>query len=151
VKPFLEYRRTRDPRLRDELVHRHLGFAYRAARGFCGRGEDHDDLRQVALMAFVQAVDRFDPTRGLALSSYATPTTVGTLKRQFRDRGWAVRPPRPIQERCLQVAAATEHLTAQLRHTPTTADIAAHGGLDRGPGSRGSCRSAAAPALVLGR
>lgn len=125
---FLEYHRTRDPRLRDELVNRHLGLAYSAARGFCGRGEDLDDLRQVASMALIQAVERFDPERGWTFSTYATPTIVGTLKRHFRDRAWAVRPPRPIQERCLHVAEAIEHLTAQLRNTPTISDIAAHGG-----------------------
>jgi RNA polymerase sigma-B factor len=125
---FVEYRRTHDPRLRDELVNQHLGLADRAAYRFSGRGEDHDDLRQVASIALVKAVENFDPARGWAFSTYATPTIVGALKHHLRDRCWAVRPPRALQERCLHVAAATEHVTAQLRDAPTIADVAAHGG-----------------------
>jgi RNA polymerase sigma-B factor len=111
--------------LREALVEAHANLAYKVARRFTGRGEEVEDLRQVALLALVHAVDRFDPERGLAFSTFATPTIVGTLKRHFRDRTWAVRPPRPVQERYLEVAGIAENLTHRLGRAPTTADIAA--------------------------
>jgi RNA polymerase sigma-B factor len=123
----MEYQRTRDPRLRESLVEAHANLAYAVARRFSGRGEEPEDLRQVALLALVQAVDRFDPSRGLAFSTFATPTIAGTLKRHFRDRTWAVRPPRPVQERYLEVAALGEELTHQLGRVPTVAELAGHG------------------------
>jgi len=100
---FQEFKRTRDPELRTRLVEGHLNIAYAAARRFIGRGEDLEDLKQVALLALVQAVDRFDPSFGVTFSSFAVPTIIGSLKRHFRDRGWAVRPPRPVQERYLAI------------------------------------------------
>ncbi|HYL52239.1 MAG TPA: sigma-70 family RNA polymerase sigma factor [Acidimicrobiia bacterium] len=121
---FAEYQLTRDRGLRDRLVEGHLNMAYAAARRFAGRGEDLEDLKQVALLALVQAVDRFDPSMGLAFSTFATPTIVGTLKRHLRDRTWAVRPPRPVQERYLELAALGEALTHELGRSPTMAEIA---------------------------
>ena len=125
---FAAYRRTRDTRVRDELVRRHLGLALRAARRFGGRGVDDDDLCQVASIALLQAVERFDPDRGTRFSTFALPTIVGTLKRHLRDHAWHVRPPRGIQERVLAMACATEELTGELRRAPTVAEIAAYGG-----------------------
>jgi RNA polymerase sigma-B factor len=125
---FVEYACTRDPRLRDRLVAANVGLAFRAARRFAGRGEEADDLRQVALMALVHAVEHFDPNRGLSFSTFATPTINGSLKRHLRDRTWAVRPPRSAQERYLVVCATIERLTAELRRDPTIAEIAADGG-----------------------
>jgi RNA polymerase sigma-B factor len=98
--------------------------AYAAARRFAGRGEDMEDLKQVALLALVQAVDRFDPSLGLAFSTFATPTIIGTLKRHLRDRTWAVRPPRPVQERYLEIAALGETLTHELGRSPLIAELA---------------------------
>jgi RNA polymerase sigma-B factor len=121
---FAEYQRTRDPVLRERLVEANVNIAYAAARRFTGRGEELEDLKQVALLALVQAVDRFDPSRGLAFSTFAVPTIIGTIKRHFRDRTWAVRPPRPVQERYLEVAALGETLTHELGRSPTIADIA---------------------------
>ena len=88
---FAEYQATRDPVLRERLVEGHVNMAYAAARRFAGRGEDLEDLKQVALLALVQAVDRFDPSLGLAFSTFATPTIIGTLKRHLRDRNRPVR------------------------------------------------------------
>jgi RNA polymerase sigma-B factor len=86
-----------------------------------------EDLRQVALLALVQAIDRFDPSRGLAFSTFATPTIAGSLKRHFRDRTWAIRPPRPVQERYLEMNAVLEYLTSELCRVPTVEEIATHG------------------------
>jgi RNA polymerase sigma-B factor len=124
---FAEYQRTRDRRLRDRLVAANVGLAYKGARRFAGRGEEPEDLRQVALIALVHAVERFDPSRGLAFATFATPTITGSLKRHFRDRAWAVRPPRPVQERFLHVSAAVDRLTGDLHRAPTLAEIADHG------------------------
>src|SRR5919199_4270792 len=97
-RKFEEYARTRDRALRDELVTAHMGLAEYLARRFTNRGEPLDDLMQVASLGLLKAVDRFDPARGLEFSTYATPTIVGELKRHFRDKGWAVRVPRRVQE-----------------------------------------------------
>jgi RNA polymerase sigma-B factor len=124
---FAEYQRTKDRRERDRLFEAHTHLAYTIARRFAGRGEDMDDLRQVALLALVQAIERFDPSRGLAFSTFATPTIAGSLKRHFRDRAWAIRPPRPVQERYLEMNAVLEGLTNELCRAPTVAEIATHG------------------------
>jgi RNA polymerase sigma-B factor len=124
---FAEYRRTRDPRLRDRLVEAHVDLAYSIARRFEGRGEELEELKQVALLGLVHAVERFDPSRGLAFSTFATPTITGTLKRHFRDRTWAIRPPRQVQERYLEANVAVESLTGELGRVPTVMEIAAYG------------------------
>jgi RNA polymerase sigma-B factor len=113
---------------RDRLVQKYFDLANSVARRFVGRGEEFDDLRQVALLALVNAADRFDPSRGLAFSTFAVPTIAGALKRHLRDRGWAVRPPRCLQERYLTVNAVSESLTGELKRLPTTAEIARRGG-----------------------
>ncbi|GIJ62567.1 hypothetical protein Vau01_100830 [Virgisporangium aurantiacum] len=112
-------------RLRDDLIGRCLPMAERLAVRFTGLGEPADDLRQVAALALVLAVDRFDPGPGTDFAAYATPTVVGALKRHFRDRGWAVRPPRQVQEMRLAVNRARADLSQDLTRTPTSADIAA--------------------------
>jgi RNA polymerase sigma-B factor len=128
---FVEYRRTRDRELRDRIVGAHLGLAYSIARRFEGRGEERDDLRQVALIALVQALERFDPSRGLAFATFAAPTITGTLKRHLRDRSWLVRPPRSVSERSLETAAVSERLTASLGRIPTFDEVGAAGGWTR--------------------
>jgi len=97
-RKFHAYATTRDRALRDDLVTAHMGLAEYLARRFTNRGEPLDDLVQVAALGLLKAVDRFDPERGLEFSTYATPTIVGELKRHFRDKGWAVRVPRRVQE-----------------------------------------------------
>src|SRR4029079_3025176 len=99
------------------------------ARRFSHRGESHDDLRQVALVGLIKSVERFDPDRGLQFSSFATPTITGELKRHFRDRGWAVRVPRRIQELHLQLDRTTAALSQELGRPPTTAEIARRDGV----------------------
>jgi RNA polymerase sigma-B factor len=121
---FRVYRQTRDRAARNELVELHRGLATSLARRFADRGEPVDDLVQVALLGLLKAVERFDPQRGLAFSSFATPTITGELKRHFRDKTWAVRVPRRAQELRIDVRAAVEHLHHELRRAPTIGEIA---------------------------
>jgi RNA polymerase sigma-B factor len=121
---FLEYRRTGSRRLRDSLVEEHVGLAEYLARRFADRGESFDDLRQVALVGLLKAVERFEPDRGLRFSTFATPTIVGELKRHFRDRGWALRVPRRIQELHLQLVKVVGTLSQELGRSPTPDEIA---------------------------
>lgn len=115
--------------LRDELVTAWLPMAHRIAGRFRDRGESVEDLRQVAALGLVKAIDRFDPGRG-AFESYAVPTITGEVKRHFRDRMWALRVPRRVQELRNKVRVARRELT-QTPGTPepTVADLAAHTGL----------------------
>ncbi len=109
---------------RGALVERFLPLARSIARRYENLGEPTEDLNQVASLALIHAVDRFDTNRGCAFTSFAVPTIVGELKRHFRDRGWAVRPPRSLQELSLRVDRATRSLTQQLDRQPTVAEIA---------------------------
>src|SRR2546421_6971310 len=127
-RKFQEYGRTRDPVLRDELVTAHLGLAEYLARRFANRGEPLDDLVQVASLGLVKAVERFDPARGLEFTTFATPTIVGELKRHFRDKGWAVRVPRRVQELHLRVTRVIDDLALELGRSPTVQEIAQRAG-----------------------
>ena len=115
--------------VRDELVTAWLPMAHRIAGRFRDRGESIEDLRQVAALGLVKAIDRYAPERG-AFESYAVPTITGEVKRHFRDRMWALRVPRRIQELRNKVRVARRELT-QTPGTPepSAADIAAHTGL----------------------
>ena len=121
-----------DPRrreLRDVLVTMHLPLVEFLARRFRDRGESHEDLVQVGTIGLIKSVDRFDLDRGVEFSTYATPTIIGEIKRHFRDRGWAIRVPRRLQERRLLINRATADLTQSSGRTPTVNDLAAHTGL----------------------
>jgi RNA polymerase sigma-B factor len=104
-----------DLRARDELIKRFLPLARSIARRYEHAGEPLDDLIQVASLALVNAIDRYDPAQGYAFSSYAVPTIAGELKRHFRDRGWAVRPPRSLQELSLRVDHETRSCESTMR------------------------------------
>lgn len=123
---FREYRRTGDVRLRNALVEESIGFADYLARRFSHRGEPLDDLRQVALIGLVKAVERFDPDRGVAFTTFAVPTITGEIKRHFRDRTWAVRVPRNLQELVLEIERARGELGHELGRSPTIEEIATH-------------------------
>jgi RNA polymerase sigma-B factor len=112
-----------DLQARDELIERFLPLARSIARRYDQSGEPLEDLVQVASMALVKAVDRYDPHRGAAFSSFAVPTIAGELKRYFRDRTWAIRPPRDVQELALRVDRAAERLNTQLNRAPTVREI----------------------------
>ncbi|SMF43375.1 SigB/SigF/SigG family RNA polymerase sigma factor [Streptomyces sp. Amel2xC10] len=115
--------------LRDELVTAWLPMAHRIAGRFRDRGEAVEDLRQVAALGLVKAVDRYEPERG-AFESYAVPTVTGEIKRHFRDRMWALRVPRRVQELRNKVRVARRELIENPgTREPSVADIAAHTGL----------------------
>ncbi|MCX4743399.1 SigB/SigF/SigG family RNA polymerase sigma factor [Streptomyces antibioticus] len=123
--------------LRDELVTAWLPMAHRIAGRFRDRGEAVEDLRQVAALGLVKAVDRYEPERG-AFESYAVPTITGEIKRHFRDRMWALRVPRRVQELRNKVRVARRELTENPgTREPSVADIAAHTGLTEGEVSAG--------------
>jgi RNA polymerase sigma-B factor len=126
---FTRLRRTGDPDLREELAHRYLPLARHTARRFQRRSDSFDDLLQVASYGLLEAIDRFDPSRGLAFSSFAIPTMSGELKRFARDTGWAMHVPRGLQERALKVESAVSDLTGRLGRSPTPAQIAELTGL----------------------
>ncbi len=115
--------------LRDELVRMHLPLVEYLARRFRNRGEPFDDLVQVATIGLIKSVDRFDLERGVEFSTYATPTIVGEIKRYFRDKGWAIRVPRRLQELKLALTRATSELSQQHGRSPTVAELAGHLGI----------------------
>lgn len=117
-------------RCRNEAVLLSLDLADMVARRYSGRGIEDDDLVQVARMALVKAVRGYRPGRGHSFAAYAVPTVSGEVKRHFRDKGWAVRPPRRLQERRVQLLAAEEELRHELYHEPSRAQLAERLGLD---------------------
>jgi RNA polymerase sigma-B factor len=121
---FDRYRSCGDLAARDALVERFLPLATRLARRYHRGAEPLDDLLQVASVGLLKAVDRFDPDRGTAFSSFAVPTIAGELKRHFRENGWAVRVPRELQELSQRVGTTTERLVHELGRAPSVAEIA---------------------------
>jgi RNA polymerase sigma-B factor len=114
-----------DPRARNELIERFMPLARSLARRYELASEPLDDLVQVASLGLVKAVDRYEPARGCAFSSYAVPTIVGELKRHFRDRTWTVRPPRGLQELTLRIEQARSRLSQELDRPATVSELAA--------------------------
>jgi len=115
---------THDPAIRDELVRRNLPFAKRLALRYRGASESFDDLLQVANLGLLNAVDRFDPERGIPFTAFASPTILGELKRHFRDRVWTVRVPRGLHDRMAEVDRAITELTKKLQRSPSVGEIA---------------------------
>jgi RNA polymerase sigma-B factor len=118
------YAQDPSPAIREELVERFMPLARRLASRYSGGAEPFDDLIQVASVGLVKAIDRFEPDRGTAFSTFAVPTILGELKRHFRDRGWSIHVPREVQERILKVERALADLPARLGRAPTVDDIA---------------------------
>ncbi|CAM3473911.1 RNA polymerase sigma factor SigF [Nocardioides dubius] len=109
---------------RDALVSLHLPLVEHCARRFRNRGEPYEDLLQVGTIGLLKAIDRFDLERGVEFSTYATPTVIGEIKRHFRDKGWAIRVPRRLQELRMQISATSAELTQSLGRSPTPAELA---------------------------
>ena len=126
---FAKLAGSTDSSVRDELVRMHLPLVEYLARRFRNRGEPLEDLVQVATIGLIKSIDRFDLERGVEFSTYATPTIVGEIKRHFRDKGWAIRVPRRLQELKLTLTKATSELSQTLGRSPTVGELATHLGL----------------------
>lgn len=113
-------------KLRNDLVVAHLNLVRFLALKFANRGEPIDDLVQVGTVGLLKAIDRFELDRGVEFTTYATPTIIGEIKRYFRDKGWAVKVPRRLQELNLAVNRASEKLSVELGRSPTIAELAQH-------------------------
>jgi RNA polymerase sigma-B factor len=122
---LIRYHRDGDQAARETLVERLLPLARRMARRYRRSDEPLDDLVQVATLGLIKAIDRFDPARETAFSSYAVPTMLGELKRYFRDNGWAVHVPRGMQERVMQVDSAVKDLARRKGRSPSAGEVAA--------------------------
>ena len=109
---------------REDLVHLHLPLVEHCARRFRNRGEPLEDLVQVGTIGLLKSIDRFDAERGVEFSTYATPTIIGEIKRHFRDKGWAIRVPRRLQELRMQIGTTSAELTQRLGRSPTARELA---------------------------
>ena len=123
---FRRYKEEGDEEARQQLIVNHLNLVRFLASKFKNRGEPLEDLVQVGTIGLIKAIDRFDPSRGLEFTTYATPTIMGEIKRHFRDRGWSVRVPRRLQELSSKVNQATDELTNELQRSPSVEEIASH-------------------------
>jgi RNA polymerase sigma-B factor len=123
---FRRYRGQSDRSAHEELVSRHLPLARSLARRYSRSSEPYEDLVQVASLALLKAIERFDPERGIDFRAFAIPTILGELKRYFRDAAWSVHVPRSVQERALLVEGATERLTNDRGRPPTVKELATH-------------------------
>jgi len=118
------YHEAGDTSAREELVERHLPLVRSLARRYAGRGEPIDDIEQVGAIGLIKAIDRFELEREVSLATYATPNVVGEIKRHFRDKGWAIRVPRALQELNAKMSSTIDHLTSKLGRSPSVAEIA---------------------------
>ena len=119
------YHEDGDVTAREQLVQRHLPLVKSLARRYANRGEPLDDIEQVGAIGLLKAIDRFELGREVSLATYATPNVVGEIKRHFRDRGWAIRVPRALQELNSKMSATIDGLTSRLGRSPSIAEMAA--------------------------
>jgi RNA polymerase sigma-B factor len=118
------YHEGGDTTAREELIERHLPLVRSLARRYAGRGEALEDIEQVGAIGLIKAIDRFELEREVSLATYATPNVVGEIKRHFRDKGWAIRVPRGLQELNAKMSGTIERLTIKLERSPTIQEIA---------------------------
>jgi RNA polymerase sigma-B factor len=121
---LLKYRQTGDTRFRDSVVEQHMGLVHHLARRFVRQADSLDDLVQAGAIGLLKAVEGYDSELGFRFSAYAAATVIGELKRYLRDKGWAVRPPRRLQELCLELGHTTSRLTQSLGRSPTVTELA---------------------------
>src|SRR5215469_15371162 len=126
---FQRLRKTGDPAAREALILAHQSLAVYLARKFGDRGEPLEDIIQVAQIGLIKAVDRYDTTRGIEFTTYATPTIVGEIKRHFRDKLWSIRVPRRLRELNYALMRSVETLSQRLGHSPTIAELAEESGV----------------------
>jgi RNA polymerase sigma-B factor len=124
------YHEHGDRAAREQLIERYMSLVRSLARRYANRGEHLDDLVQIGAIGLIKAIDRFDLGRGVELTTYATPNIIGEIKRHFRDKGWAVRVPRGLQELSVQLSRLVEQLTVRLGRSPTVAEIAEEAGVE---------------------
>ncbi|MGQ9462382.1 MAG: SigB/SigF/SigG family RNA polymerase sigma factor [Candidatus Fervidibacter sp.] len=128
---FRLWRQTQNPKIRDELIFRHLDLAKGLAKRFMGRGEPIEDLIQVAIYGLINAIDRYDPDRGTKFETFAYPTILGELKRHFRDTAWSMQLPRSLQELNQKTYKLVDILTQKLRRPPTISELAQELGVSK--------------------
>jgi RNA polymerase sigma-B factor len=118
------YHEHGDLAAREQLIERYMSLVRSLARRYSYRGEQFEDLVQIGAIGLIKAIDRFDLERGVELTTYATPNIIGEIKRHFRDKGWAVRVPRGLQELNVQLSKLIESLTVQYARSPTIPELA---------------------------
>src|SRR4029077_10089862 len=119
-----KYHEDGDLAAREKLIEQYMSLVRSLARRYAYRGEQLEDLVQIGAIGLIKAIDRFDLERGVELTTYATPNIIGEIKRHFRDKGWAVRVPRGLQELNVQLSPLREQLTVQLGRSPTIPELA---------------------------
>jgi len=124
------YHEEGDLQARERLIEQYMSLVRSLARRYSHRGEQFEDLVQIGSIGLIKAIDRFDLDRGVELTTYATPNIIGEIKRHFRDRGWAVRVPRGLQELNVQLSKLMEQLTVQLGRSPTVPELAKAAGVE---------------------
>jgi RNA polymerase sigma-B factor len=124
------YHEHGDLAAREQLIEQYMSLVRSLARRYAYRGEQLDDLVQIGAIGLIKAIDRFDLDRGVELTTYATPNIIGEIKRHFRDKGWAVRVPRGLQELNVQLSKLIEQLTVQLARSPTIPELAKAAGVE---------------------
>jgi RNA polymerase sigma-B factor len=125
-----KYHEEGDLAAREQLIERYMSLVRSLARRYSYRGEQLDDLVQIGAIGLIKAIDRFDLSRNVELTTYATPNIIGEIKRHFRDKGWSVRVPRGLQELNVQISKLVEQLTVQLSRSPTIAELAEAAGVE---------------------
>ena len=124
------YHEQGDVAAREQLIEQYMSLVRSLARRYSYRGEQLEDLVQIGAIGLIKAIDRFDLDRGVELTTYATPNIIGEIKRHFRDKGWAVRVPRGLQELNVQLSKLMESLTVQLGRSPTIPELAKAAGVE---------------------
>ena len=124
------YHENGDLQAREQLIEQYMSLVRSLARRYSYRGEQLEDLVQIGAIGLIKAIDRFDLDRGVELTTYATPNIIGEIKRHFRDKGWAVRVPRGLQELNVQLSKIVEQLTVQLGRSPTITELAKAAGVE---------------------
>jgi RNA polymerase sigma-B factor len=124
------YHEQGDLQAREQLIEQYMSLVRSLARRYSYRGEQFDDLVQIGSIGLIKAIDRFDLSRSVELTTYATPNIIGEIKRHFRDRGWAVRVPRGLQELNVKLSKLVEQLTVQLGRSPTIPELAKAAGVE---------------------
>jgi RNA polymerase sigma-B factor len=124
------YHEDGDLRAREQLIEQYMSLVRSLARRYSYRGEQLEDLVQIGAIGLIKAIDRFDLDRGVELTTYATPNIIGEIKRHFRDKGWAVRVPRGLQELNVRLSRLVEQLTVQLGRSPTIPELAKAAGVE---------------------